>query len=101
MSIVSGFTSSNGNFNCNPIDETEFYAFYGGAAEMNQYYFRDASIGDLVFGHRTVDAIDVDIINQHVYFLDDSLKHFKVRQQPPQLVTSRFGCCVLRIWCSC
>ena len=74
----SGFTRIERTESCAPVDTDQYYALFGDSSELKQYYFSGARTGEVAFGERSVDAMDVDIVNSVVYFVDESLNEIKV-----------------------
>ena len=54
------------------------YYLIGNGDELRQHYVVDGSFGDVVYGLRRIDAMDVDVVNRVVYYLDASLGMIKV-----------------------
>ena len=73
-----GFRRVASSESCFPLDYDEYYALFGDSTELKQYYFSGSRTGEATFGERSVDAMDVDVVNRVVYFVDESLNEIKV-----------------------
>ena len=80
---LTGFEPSGSrNRVCEPTDTSHMYYLVSNGNELLQYYVNSGESSELVYGHRRVDAMAVDVVHRVVYYVDSSLDVIKVGLLP-------------------